>query len=149
MTNWTKTTLVLATLALMPGLAGAADNPGKERHELMESMGDAAKPLGGMLKGEVAFDAATVMESLRAMQDGAAKVGGLFPEGSYEPGEKKASEAVWTDRAGFDAQLAKFAAAVDAAVEANPQSVEALKPVASEVFANCKGCHEDYRTPGN
>ena len=149
MFRWTATALILTTLGAMPFLAMAADDPSHERHELMESMGDAAKPLGGMLKGEIDFDAATAMESLGTMQDVASRVGGLFPEGSYEPGEKKANEAVWTDREGFDNLLAAFAVAVDAAIQANPQSLEALQPVASEVFKNCKACHEDYRTPGD
>jgi cytochrome c556 len=149
MIRWTVTALILTALAAGPIPALAAGDPSHERHELMESMGDAAKPVGGMLKGEIDFDAATVMESLGTMQDVACKVRSLFPEGSYEPGEKKANEAVWTDREGFDKQLAAFAAAVDAAIEANPQSLDALKPVASEVFNNCKSCHEDYRTPGD
>ena len=143
------TVLMLTALVAVPLLALAADDPSHERHELMESMGDAAKPLGGMLKGENEFDAAMAMKSLDTFQDVASRVGSLFPVGSYEPGEKKASEAVWTDREGFDDRLASFAAAVDAAIEANPQSLDELKPVASEVFNNCKACHEDYRTPGD
>jgi cytochrome c556 len=126
----------------------AADDPAEQRHELMEDVGDAAKPLGEMLKGEREFDSATAMQSLRVMQDAAGVVGDLFPEGSYVGGEKKARETVWSDREGFTQKLADFSDAVAAAIAADPQSLAALEPAAGAVFKACKACHEEYRIPG-
>lgn len=140
--------LLAVVFGLVP-LAFAAEGPAEERHERMEAVGDAAGPVGGMLKGELDFDAATVMSSFMTMQQQIDGIGQLFPEGSYVAGEKRAAQAVWSNRADFDQKMADFAAALDSAIAANPQDLEALKPVAQNVFKNCKGCHEDYRTPGD
>ena len=51
--------LALLLAAGLPALAG--ETPQEQRHELMEQVGDAAKSVGGMLKGEREFDAAVAM----------------------------------------------------------------------------------------
>jgi cytochrome c556 len=129
-----------ATLIASNALAG--DSPQDTRHELMEGVRDAAKVLGAMLKGEQEFDNAAAMESLRVWQSGAARFGGLFPEGS-QGGE--AAEAIWNDRAGFDAALAEWADAIDTAIAADPATLEEGKPVIGAAFSKCKNCHDDYR----
>ncbi len=116
-----------------------------QRHELMVGVGDAAKPLGGMLQGEVAFDAAVAMQSLETFQHSAEVFGAMFPEGSDSGHDTQALPAVWSDRAGFDAALADYSKAVDAAIAAAPQDLDALNAAAGPVFRTCKGCHETYR----
>jgi cytochrome c556 len=144
-----KKCLLVAALASLAPLAIAGDDPAQERHERMEAVGDAAGPLGGMLKGELDFDAATAMASFMSMKENVDGIDELFPEGSYVEGEKRAAQAVWTNRADFDQKMADFSAALDTAIAAEPQDLEAFKPVAQDVFKNCKACHEDYRTPGD
>lgn len=122
--------------------AFAADDPQHERHEIMEGVRDAAKVLGAMLKGERDFDNGAAMESLQVWQSAAAEFGGLFPEGS-EGGE--AAPAIWEDRAGFDAALSSWAEAVDAAIAANPATLEEGQPVIGAAFKKCKNCHDTYR----
>jgi len=141
--------VLLLVLAFAAPVTSAGDDPAKERHEMMENMGEAAKTLGGMLKGETAFDAALVMDSFSTMQEIGSLVVTLFPEGSYVGEPDTAAEGVWTDRAGFDAAMFNFVSAVDAAVEASPQSLDELKLVSSDVFKGCKACHEEYRIPGD
>jgi cytochrome c556 len=138
---------VFCMLALLipPQTVGASDTPQEERHELMEDVGDAAKPVGKMLKGERAFDAAIVMESFRTWSTAAGIVGDLFPEGSETGYDTKAKDTIWSDREGFNARLAAFGKAVDAAIEANPQDLAALEAAAGPVFKECKACHKDYR----
>jgi len=123
----------------------ASDTPQEARHELMEDVGDAAKPIGKMLKGEQEFDAAVVMESFQTWSVAAGVFGDMFPAGSETGGETEARETIWSDRDGFNAQLARFGEAVDAAIKAAPQDLEALKAAAGPVFKECKGCHEEYR----
>lgn len=123
----------------------AEDAPQEVRHELMEDVGGAAKSIGKMMKGEAPFDAAVANESLRTWADAAAAVGDLFPEGSETGYDTEAKATIWTDRAGFDEQVALFAKAANAAVAANPQSLDELKPAAGAVFKTCKSCHETYR----
>ena len=68
---------LLAALAIATS-AFADDDPRHERHELMESVGDAAKPVGLMLRGETDFDGEVLMQSLKVWKDVAGQFGGLF-----------------------------------------------------------------------
>jgi cytochrome c556 len=143
-----KNCLLFAAIVGLAPLAIAAGDPVEERHERMEEVGNAAGPLGGMLKGELEFDAAVALASFVTMKEQIDGIGQLFPEGSYVGGEDRAAEAVWTNRADFDQKMADFAVALDNAIAASPQDLESLQPVAQNVFRNCKACHEDYRIPG-
>jgi cytochrome c556 len=144
MTRVTKLSVVsLLLIAAWPALAG--DSPQEQRHELMEHVGDAAKPIGEMLKQERAFDAGVAMASFQTWAEAAAAFGDLFPAGSETGYDTEAKATIWSDRAGFDAALAGFAEAVDAAIAAQPQDLESLNAAAGPVFKKCKGCHEDYR----
>ncbi len=141
--------LVLVISALLLGFSVtplvAGDSPQEQRHELMEDSKNAAKPVGGMLKGEVEFNAETAMASFKTWAEIAGQFGELFPEGSETGYDTEAKMEIWTDRAGFDAALNKFSEAANAGVAANPQSLEELKAVAGPVFKTCKSCHEGYR----
>ena len=125
--------------------AGADDGPIHERHELMEGVGDAAKPVGAMLRGQSDFDAEVVMETLGVWSKAGSKFGDLFPEGSETGGDTEAAPAIWEDREGFNAALTQWREAVEAAISAEPQSLDAARPVMGEVFNACKNCHDTYR----
>ena len=126
-------------------VALADDDPRVVRHELMESVGDAAKVVGAMLKGEREYDAAAAAESLATFGDVAARFGDLFPAGTETGADTEAAPAIWEDRAGFDAALKDWSDATAAAVAAAPATLEDAKPVLGEVFKACKGCHDTYR----
>jgi cytochrome c556 len=132
-------------LASTVTLAVAGDDPIEVRHELMEGVGDSAKAIGGMLKGEAPFDAQAAMDGFLTMRKASEEFGSLFPEGSETGGDTEAKSTIWTDREGFDAILASFGESVEAAIADNPSSLEELKASAGPVFENCKACHEDYR----
>jgi cytochrome c556 len=136
--------LILAAAAIATS-AIADDDPRHERHELMEGVRDAAKPVGLMLRGEAEFDSEQLMQSLNVWKDAAGKFGAMFPEGTETGMDTEAAPTIWTDRAGFDAALAEWATAVDTAIEAAPTTLEAAKPVVGPVFQTCKGCHDNYR----
>lgn len=142
MTKPIRRIIAAGAATLIASTALASDSPQDVRHELMEDVRDAAKVLGAMLKGEREFDNAAAVESLQVWQSVAAEFGGLFPEGS-EGGE--AAPAIWTDRAGFEAVLAAWAEATDAAIAANPATLEEGRPVIGAAFGKCKDCHDTYR----
>jgi len=137
--------LTLATLLFGLQAAAAAESPQEQRHELMEDAGSSAKTIGKMLEGETAFDAAAALAAMQNWAEVAGQFGDLFPEGSETGYDTEAKATIWTDREGFDAALAAWADAVDAAVAANPQDLEALQAAAGPVFKTCKACHEEYR----
>jgi cytochrome c556 len=126
-------------------VAFAGSDPIKERQHLMEETRDAAKVVGGMLKGNTEFDAEAAMAALKTWKNTATKAGDLFPEGSETGHDTEAKSTIWSDRAGFDEKMADFNTAVDVAIAAKPDTLEALKPVAGPIFNTCKGCHDGYR----
>jgi len=134
--------LFLALAISATSIAIAGDDPARERHEMMEGVRDAAKPVGAMLKGEKEFDADTLQRSLATFAKASEKLGDLVPEGS-EGGE--AAPAIWEDPDGFAAAIQEWSDAINAAVDANPQSLDAAKPVVGPVFGACKNCHDTYR----
>jgi len=137
--------IVLLAAVGVATLAAASDDPRVVRSETMKGVREAAKPLGGMLRGNVEFDADTVATSLATFEQAASTFGTLFPEGSDTGLETEAAPAIWTDREGFDAALAKFASAVENAQAAAPASLDEAKPALGPIFQSCKGCHDDYR----
>jgi cytochrome c556 len=139
--------MIFSALVLMLPMSQllAGESPQEQRHELMENSKDAAKTVGGMLKGEAPFDAAAAMKSFETWAEIAGSFGDLFPQGTETGFDTEAKKEVWTDRAGFDAEMAKFSKAANAAVAANPQSLDELKAAAGPVFKSCKSCHETYR----
>jgi len=139
-----KAVCLCAALALA-SVAVAADDPIHERQELMKSVGKAAKPIGLMFRGESEFDAGVVMESLNTWKSVGEKIGDLFPEGSETGHDTEAAPAIWEDRDGFNAALARWREATDAAIAANPQSLEEAQPSVGPVFDACKNCHDSYR----
>jgi cytochrome c556 len=123
----------------------AQDDPSHERHELMEGVGEAAKPVGAMLKGEAPYDAAALQESMATFLKASEAFGKLFPPGSEDEGDSRAAPAVWEDRAGFDEALKDWHDAINAAIASNPATLDAARPVVGPVFNACKNCHEGYR----
>lgn len=137
--------LALFALAL-PLLAIAdGDSPIEQRQELMEQTRDALKPLIGMTRGQVEFDAATVTASLGVFENTAVEALPLFPEGSDSGFDTEAKATIWTDRTGFEMAFMRFGAAVEEAQDANIDSVETLKEPLQAILKTCKGCHDDFR----
>jgi cytochrome c556 len=138
--------LITITALCFAAIAGADTSPQQERHETMEGVRDAAKPVGAMLRGKQPYDAAVVMASLETWRDAAEVFGDLFPEGSEAGPETRAAAEIWLDREGFNAALANWLDATNAAIEAAPTSLEAARPVLKPAFQKCKACHDKYRT---
>ena len=139
-----RLTVFLAALTFA-GAALADDDPRHVRHELMEDVRDAAKPVGQMMRGEADFDADTVMSSLGVFKEAAATFGDLFPEGTESGMDTEAAPAIWEDRAGFDAAIAAWQKAIDGAIADSPATGEELGPKVGPVFKACKDCHDTYR----
>lgn len=136
---------VLLASVFITGAALAGSDPIKARQHLMEDTRDAAKVVGGMLKGKQPFDADAAMAALKTWKKTATEAGDLFPEGSESGHDTEAKATIWTDRDGFNAKMENFNTQVDAAIAANPDSLDALKAAAGPIFKACKACHEGYR----
>lgn len=134
-----------ACIAVTPTILLAEDDPVHDRHELMEGVGDAAKPVGAMLKGEAPYDAKALQESMAIFLEASERFGKLFPPGSESGEDSRAAPAVWEDPAGFDEALNDWHDAINAAIASSPATLDAARPVVGPVFNACKNCHDGYR----
>jgi cytochrome c556 len=83
----------------------------------------------------------------RALARWARTLPSMFPAGTNLPGSK-ALPAVWSDRAGFEARAAAYAAAAQTLVEAAQAGDRAVFLQRwADVRATCSGCHDGYRSP--
>lgn len=136
-----------ATALLFLGTgAVVAQDPISERQAAMKSVGGAMRVVAGFARGQADYDAAAALAAFTTMNEVSMTYGTLFPEGS-DTGDTKAAPAIWTDRAGFDAAVAKFEADTAAAIAAAPADLDAFRPVFGAVAANCGACHEKYQIP--
>lgn len=126
----------------------AAADPIATRQALMDSLAASAGLAGGVQKGEIEYAPAIGKAALTAAAATALAYGDYFPEGS-DSGETKASPKIWSDRAAFDAELAKFReAAMTAAAGAGkdgPADAAAFVELFKPVMGTCKSCHEGFR----
>jgi cytochrome c556 len=148
---------VLAGVVVVVGLVGGATivgahekghaaslpaGPIRERHQLMEGIGDDAKAIGNALKKG---DTKSIAAPAAKIQVAAAKVVPLFPEGSTNP-KSRAKPEIWQNWSKFtdDAQkLERTAGALAAAAQGGGD----VKAAAETMFGACKSCHDDFRKP--
>lgn len=133
---------VAAIVVLTAGVAAA--NVIEQRQKIMEGIGEATKPVGGMLKGSAPFDLAKVQAALKAYEDGAKKMPELFPDNSKTGNKTTAAPKIWEDANGFKAAFDKFGKDSAAALEAIKDEAS-FKANFPGVLKNCGSCHEQYR----
>jgi cytochrome c556 len=139
-----RTFVVAASLALGVTAVVAQGDVIAQRKEAMKGVGEATKPVGAMMKGEMKFDAAAVQKALMTYQAVAKDFDKYFTDASKTGGETTAAPKVWEDRAGFKKLLDKLVA--DSAAAAGAIKDEAsFKTEMGKVLGNCKACHDDYR----
>lgn len=106
--------------------------------------------LGGMKTASDAGHAPSTQRfGARALSRWAHALPGMFPEGSDAAGAGVPSNAkpeVWSDRAGFEAKAAQFAAAADRLAELSEgEDAAAFSAQWTAVRAGCQSCHEGYK----
>ncbi len=127
--------------------AVAAGDPAVERQLMMKNVGAATGAAAAMVKGQAEFNAVAAQLALRTMNSAALGFGHLFPKGSETGAETEASPKIWSDGAGFDAAVAKFAA--DTAGAETITSLDGLKAAFGKATENCGACHKAYRVKKN
>lgn len=139
-----RSLVLAATLAIGATAVFAQGDVIAQRKQAMKDVGEATKPVGGMLKGEVKFDIAAVQKALTTYQTVAKDYDKLFPDSSKTGGETTAAPKIWDDRAGFKKLLDKLTS--DSAAASTAIKDEAsFKAEMGKVLGNCKACHDDYR----
>lgn len=136
-----RTIVVLAAIAIgVTGVVAQTDVIG-ERKAMMKKNSSHTKGISAMVKGEAPFDAKAVTAAFTQWGETAAALPKLFPDNSKTGGETRALPKIWSDSAGWNAQIASFAKAS----AARPANLEALKAAFPAVSKSCGDCHEGYR----
>lgn len=139
------TKALMAAAALFAGVAYAEVEPTDPaviaREELMKSFGGAAKTLGGMASGEVAFDAAAAEAAKAVIVSGSATIPAKFETQSADPASEAKPE-IWTN---WDDFVAKATALNAAATALDVASVDGIKAGMGAIGGACKACHSTYR----
>ena len=111
------------------------------RQDLMKSFGGAAKTLGEMAGGKVAFDAAAAEAAKASLISGSAEIAAKFETASADPASK-ASPDIWKN---WDDFVAKAKGLSDAATALDVASAESIGAGMGPIGGACKDCHTSYR----
>jgi cytochrome c556 len=138
--------MTAAAALVLAGSGGAlrASDPAHDRHERMEAVQGAFKPLRAMATKEAPFDLAAAKKNAAAILENLKAAHGLFPAGSGG-GESRAKPEVWTDRAGFDKAMKEGIDAAGALAAIGDEA--AFAGAMRALGGTCKGCHDKYRLP--
>jgi len=137
------------TAAVVAGLVAATaayaqTNVIQQRRAAMKAIGEQTDIAASILKGQAPFSVEKAELVFQTYKDKMVGFEKLFPPGS-DTGETKATAAVWSDRAGYDAAIAKFNQAV-ADNAANGVTEAGFKAAFTAVAENCRACHQSYKS---
>lgn len=125
----------------------AVADPITARQEAFKKVGSAMESIGGMLKGEVAFDAEQFKTFVANMQQASEEAFQNFGEGTQGGNAK---DELWANKADFDKGAEEMKAAIAALNEAaQTGNKEAIGPAVGAVGGTCKACHEAFKKPVN
>ncbi|MGR3322912.1 MAG: c-type cytochrome [Pseudooceanicola sp.] len=137
------------TLALvMAGTAvfahGGVKNPDVlNRMEGMSELARQLKIIGGMAKGETAFDAKAINAALEKMNEEASLIPALFEPEATDP-KSEALPVIWEEFDAFTAQ-AEDLERVTGKLAGTIETSADLRPALKQVGQACGVCHSDYR----
>lgn len=137
------TIVVGVVVALVGAVPAVAEDAIEARQTILKGMGDDARPVAAMLKGEAAFELATVQKALKTIAEGAERLPQYYPDNS-RTGKTEASPRIWAEKGrflGFYARLAADARAAQTGI-ADETSFKATFP---KLLGQCKACHDDFR----
>jgi len=135
---------VAGLLALGVTAAIAQSDVVRQRQDLMKQMGAQTRSIGGMLRGQEAFDLAKVQASLKVFSDNSEKVGALFPENSKDDPKTEALPAIWQNKEKFNSIRSKLHQDAQTAMTSIKDEAS-FKAEMPKVLQNCGGCHNEFR----
>jgi cytochrome c556 len=140
---------VVLGLGASAAYAVTAEEAIKARQECMKASGKAMGVMVPMIKGEAPYDNAAIQTVLAANEAACAGWANWWGEDTKPGGavETWARDAVWTDKAGFEAAGMAYGAAFGAVkASADEASFKAAFPGLGK---SCQDCHETFRRPKN
>lgn len=112
------------------------------RSDLMKVIGKNTGILGGMAKGETAYDAAAAEGAKAALIEAAAKIEATFKDQGAADPASEAKPEIW---ANWDEFLTDAKALGDAAGAMDIASAETIGAGMGALGGTCKDCHTEFR----
>ncbi|MCB2129228.1 MAG: cytochrome c [Rhodobacteraceae bacterium] len=138
------------------GIAAAQDAPFgmqiKARQGIMAYRALQMGVLGGMAKGDVAYDAAAAQKAAdNLMATVTLDASMLWPQGSDNSANpaSTALAAIWADGSDIGDKATAFAEAVTAMQAAAGTDLASLQGAMGNLGGACGGCHKAFRVPSN
>ena len=144
-----KLAILIGAAAALAAPAFAIEDAIATRKAIMQGNGALAGLAVGIMKGEIPYSPAAANAVLIGLRADAMSFGDYIPAESDAGDNTRASPKIWEDRAGFDAELAKFqettAAAAEAGGREGPADLAAFQAAVGPVLQTCQSCHEGYQ----
>jgi len=131
-------------VALGAGAVFAQGDVIAQRQAAMKAMGDGNRAPAAMLRGDQAFNLATIQAQLKVIEASATNALKLFPDNSKTGDDTAALPKIWEAKADFDGKLRKLAEDARAA-QAKITDEASFKQEFPALLKNCGGCHNDFR----
>lgn len=122
---------------------GVKDPAVMARMEAMSGIGKAMKVLGGMAKGETAFDAAAARRAAATIAVEAGRTPALFRTPADDP-KSEARPEIWQRFDDFTAK-SRLLEQVASGLSTSISTRNDLQTGVKEIGAACKACHKTYR----
>jgi cytochrome c556 len=141
MKNITKTLILGLVMVGGIAFAEAADPTVKARQMLMDANGAAMKTLGGMAKGEIAFDAAAAAAAKATLIADATDIPVKFKDQATDPASHAKPE-IWTNWDDFVAKAGDLGKAAEAL---DTTSLDTMNAGLGGIGGACGACHKVYK----
>ncbi len=132
------------TLSGCGGMGGGASDAVTARENMMKDWSDAKEIMQKMVEKPQTFDAAEFQKQAQFLADSADSPWQHFSDAKDK---NNATDAVWTDAAGFKAAAEKYqqaTAQLNAAAKTATSAAD-VAPALKQVGASCGGCHKTYK----
>jgi cytochrome c556 len=149
-----KKAIVIASMSLFGNTAVQAnelfdaEDAVKYRQSVYQIFSAQAGVIGGMVKGDIPFDAAELNKRAVNMGKVAPMLGDTYFPETRDVKESKLKDAAWENMKDFQMKGQSFGKALGELITASAEpsfDIKAARQSAGAMFKGCKACHQDYR----
>jgi len=142
--------LILVAAAMLVGVSGvvAQQEIAVQQDNLMKTL---AKPmygvLGRMVRGQTAYDQASIDAALVQLEEGVRKIPSVFatnPKEDVVGADYGSSQKIWQNKADFESKIPPVTKAI-ADAKGKIKDADSLKAAYTTIGDRCNDCHETYR----